>query len=244
MCDENVPSLRVPRPLGLAGREPHSRSAYPTITSEAVIGICFEDGVVVAGDLGARYGRMLFHENCQRLKIVNQYTLMAVSGDYADFQYLEKLIDAKVIDDDRYHDDFQLKPKSLHSWLSRVLYNRRNKFDPLWTSIIVAGMQDGKPYLGAVDKLGGAFETHLFATGFGTYVGLGLLSEAYNLKKGKLTRQEAIEVVKDVLRVLYYRNAGARPKFQIAVCTKEGAAIEGPFVIDTNWISANFASVH
>ena len=31
--------------------------------------------------------------------------------------------------------------QALHCWLTRVLYNRRSKFDPLWNVIIVAGMQ-------------------------------------------------------------------------------------------------------
>ena len=31
------------------------------------------------------------------------------------------------------------------SYLSRVLYNRRNKFNPLWNDLIVAGMEGGKP---------------------------------------------------------------------------------------------------
>ena len=31
--------------------------------------------------------------------------------------------------------------QALHSWLTRVLYNRRSKFDPLWNTFVVAGLQ-------------------------------------------------------------------------------------------------------
>jgi len=183
---------------------------------------------------------MLRFDHCPRLKKINDSTIMAVSGDYADYQYLESVIDAKLIDEERLNDGFEIKPRSLYSWLTRVLHNRRNKFDPLWTNIIVAGMQDGKPYLGTVDKLGTPFETHLYATGFGNYLGMGLLRDAYDAKQGKLTKDEAVKVVKDVLRVLYYRDCLAFGKFQIGICTSEGTTIEGPLQIDSNWDIASY----
>ena len=41
------------------------------------------------------------------------------------------------------------------SYLTRVMYNRRNKFDPLWNSLVVAGCDKGKPFLGQVTPLAG-----------------------------------------------------------------------------------------
>ena len=44
------------------------------------------------------------------------------------------------------------EPSEVHEYLTRVLYNRRNKFNPLWNSLVVGGVQlDGSEYLGAVD---------------------------------------------------------------------------------------------
>jgi 20S proteasome subunit beta 7 len=42
-------------------------------------------------------------------------------------------------------DGFSLKPKDLHCWLTRVMYNRRSKFDPFWNNFVVGGLQDDKP---------------------------------------------------------------------------------------------------
>lgn len=44
-------------------------------------------------------------------------------------------------------DGFHYTPKSLYSWLTRVMYYRRSKFDPLWNTVIVAGLENGKPYV-------------------------------------------------------------------------------------------------
>ena len=38
-----------------------------------------------------------------------------------------------------------LTAPELHSYLGRVFYNRRNKMDPYWNSILVAGVSDGVP---------------------------------------------------------------------------------------------------
>jgi len=42
-------------------------------------------------------------------------------------------------------------PKEVHSYLTRVMYNRRNKFDPLWNALVLGGVKNGQKYLGMVD---------------------------------------------------------------------------------------------
>lgn len=32
-------------------------------------------------------------------------------------------------------------PQEVYAYLCRVMYNRRNKFDPLWNSLVVAGIE-------------------------------------------------------------------------------------------------------
>ena len=60
-----------------------------------------------------------------------------------------------------------MRPEALHCWLTRLLYNRRSKFDPLWTTVVVGGMQEDKPFLGYVNHLGNAFTEDCIATGMG-----------------------------------------------------------------------------
>jgi 20S proteasome subunit beta 7 len=39
----------------------------------------------------------------------------------------------------------------VYAYLCRVMYNRRNKFDPLWNSLIVAGIEP--PHAGAATEV-------------------------------------------------------------------------------------------
>ncbi len=40
-----------------------------------------------------------------------------------------------------------LSASELHSYLGRVFYNRRNKMDPYWNSVLVSGYKDGEAYV-------------------------------------------------------------------------------------------------
>lgn len=72
--------------------------------------------------------------------------------------------------------------QALHCWLTRVLYNRRSKFDPLWNVILVAGMQDGEPYLGFVNLQGTAYTDDIMATGMGVDLCLPVMRKAVETK--------------------------------------------------------------
>lgn len=50
-------------------------------------------------------------------------------------------------------DGNSLGPKEVHSYLTRVMYNRRNKFNPLWNSLVLGGVKNGQKYLGMVSRL-------------------------------------------------------------------------------------------
>lgn len=47
-------------------------------------------------------------------------------------------------EDDCWEDGCKIGPSEVHSYLTRVMYNRRNKFNPLWNSLVIAGKKKGK----------------------------------------------------------------------------------------------------
>lgn len=166
------------------------------------------------------------------------------------------------IDEECADDGFTLKPKALHTWLTRVLYNRRNKFDPLWNTFVVAGIEEnGEAFLGAVDKIGTAYRDSKIATGYGSHLALPLMRQALE-RNPDMKQDEARTLLMDCLRVLYYRDTHALNKVlplyslsrknvisfffsfqhQIAVITKDGVQIESGIVLDTNWNMASMVS--
>lgn len=140
---------------------------------------------------------------------VNKNIIVAASGEYSDFQFIRDAVEEKVRTEISLNDGISMKPKALHTWLSRVLYNRRTKMKPLWSTFLVAGIQNDKPFLGQIDKLGTAFADEQIACGYGAYLALPLLRKGIEEKleksNSKLNKEEAIDLLKKCMEVLYYR---------------------------------------
>ena len=68
----------------------------PLTTTTSVLGICYNGGVALAADVGGYYGSMARFKALKRLVKVNDTTVLASGGDYADFQYLSDIVKQKV----------------------------------------------------------------------------------------------------------------------------------------------------
>jgi len=215
---------------------PKKVTQTPVTTGTSVLAVKFNGGVVFAADTLGSYGSLARFRDCPRILKVNETTVVGCTGDYADYQYLKGIIEQLAIDDVCKDDNISMSPRSLHSWLTRVLYNKRSKMDPLWTTFIVGGIENGEGFLGYVDKLGTAYKDPVIATGYGSYMATPLLRNAW---KEDLTEAEAVKVITDSMRTLYYRDARAFNKYLVGIVTTAGARIEGPLEIDSDWSIAH-----
>ncbi|CAB3373348.1 Hypothetical predicted protein [Cloeon dipterum] len=234
-------SYNFPNMRSSSGEEEMQRSQTPITTGTSVLGLKFDNGVIICADTLGSYGSLARFRDCQRVMKVNNNIAVGVGGDYADFQYLKRVIDQKIMDEHIADDGFALKPKALYTWLTRVMYNRRNKFDPLWNNYVVGGMQEGVPFLGAVDLRGMAYQDRHIATGYGSYIALPLLRDAAD-KNPNMSLQQAKEIMEKCLEVLYYRDARSFPKYQMAIVTAEGVTVSDVLEVKSNWEVAHMIS--
>lgn len=175
----------------------------PITTGTSVIGVKFDGGVMIAADNLVSYGSLARYQDVQRVFKINEKTIIGAGGDFADFQSLKRSIDQKMVEDMCYQDDIEMQPKSLYNWLTRILYNRRSRINPLWLEMVVGGMQDGVPFLGHVDLRGRAYEDDVVATGFGKHFALPLVREQISNNR-LLSQSEASQVVRNILLYKYF----------------------------------------
>lgn len=205
------------------------------MTGSSILGIKFDGGVMMASDTLASYGSLARFRSVERLVRVGEFTIIGGSGEFSDFQKVTELLERQVDKDHNQDDGAKLYPRDLHNYLIRVMYNRRNKFDPFYNSIVVGGFREEKAFLGFVDLVGSHFEDDTIATGFGAHLALPLLRKHWELKKGRISMDEARNILEESMRVLFYRDARTINKMQLAVVTKNGVTISEPYALKTVW---------
>ncbi|XP_059836194.1 proteasome subunit beta type-4 [Hypanus sabinus] len=223
------------------GLGPSKRTLSPMVTGTSVLGVKFDGGVIIAADMLGSYGSLARFRNIPRLMKVNDSTVLGASGDYADYQHLKQAIEQMMIDEELLGDGHGYSPKAIHSWLTRVMYNRRSKLNPLWNTVVIGGINNNESFLGYVDKLGVAYEASTVATGFGAYLAQPLMREATE-SQAVISKDEARQLIERCLKVLYYRDARSYNRYQLATVTAACVEIEGPLSADTNWEIAHMIS--
>jgi 20S proteasome subunit beta 7 len=226
---------------GAGPADPIGRTTRPMVTGSSVIAIRCVDGVVLAADTLASYGSLARFRETTRLHVVSGDCVVGIGGDLSDQDEILTMLGNLTNDQYCLNDGYVLGPRAMYSYLSRVMYNRRNKMDPLWNSVVFGGVDaDGSPMLGLVDLHGAHFESEVIATGYGLHMGLPLLRKAW---RPDLTVAEAIPVVEDIMKVLFYRDARTSDRIQTAIVQAAGsAAVAPPKVLDSKWNHKAFIS--
>jgi len=213
--------------------DPHQHTKYPYVTGTSVIALKYKDGVMIAADTLGAYGSTKRYKSMDRIVKVNQHSILAAGGEISDFQFVQRLLDELTTDDYRTDDGITLQPNELYAYLSRVMYNRRNKMDPLWNSLVVGGVgADGAPFLGMVAMNGTHYTDSHVTTGFANALARPLLRER---QRDDMSEEEATTLIHDALRVCYYRDKQSINKFTLAKITKDGPTISEPFSLQMRW---------
>lgn len=250
-------------PVLAATAAPHKVTLSPIVTGTTVLGIKYADGVMMIADTLGSYGNLARYTDLRRIRRVGDYTLIGASGEYSDFQFIMDNLHELVLAEHVADDDAKLSAPEIHSYLSRMMYNRRNKQNPLWNKLLVAGVKKaaaalpaaagaassasstaaapsgaaGEPFLGYVDLIGTCFVDNYIATGYGLHMALPLIRDRW---RAGMTEGEARALLEDCMRVLWYRDCRALNKLTLAKITAEGAVISEPYVLETKWDYRSF----
>ena len=152
----------------------------------------------------------------------------------SDMQYLDRLLMA-LDTEENYTSGVEggeaplMSARNLHTYLGKVMYKRRSEFNPLWNALLVVGLdEDSTPFLASVDLLGTTFSAPTLATGFGAHLAQPILRRVVpdEAAAKELSKEKAVEAVKECMKVLFYRDARSMNEYSIAVVDKEGVELK------------------
>ena len=143
---------------GLGGvdglQDTRQRTQQPIVTGTTILGLKYKDGVMLAADTLASYGSMARYKDVRRIKTVGDNTIIGASGEMSDFQAVMKKLENMDLEDLNQDDGYKRSPSEVFNFLRSDMYQRRNKGDPLWNQLIVAGHKNDAAFLGYVDLIG------------------------------------------------------------------------------------------
>ncbi|KAJ3118019.1 Proteasome subunit beta type-7, partial [Physocladia obscura] len=193
---------------------PRTHTQQPIVTGTSVLAIRFDKGVMLAADNLASYGSLARFRDVERFRKVGDYTVVGASGDISDLQHIHHVLNALETKEKYFDDGLTLGPRNVFEYLCRLMYARRSKVDPLWNSLVVAGVKNDESFLGYVDLQGTSYQSPTIATGFGGHLAQPILRKAYETAAGgnadggdKLTEAQAQKILEDSMKVLYARDA-------------------------------------
>lgn len=101
------------------------------------------------------------------------------SGEMSDYQSIMEMLEGMQQADVNEDDGYTRSPLEYYNYLRAVMYQRRNKGNPFWNQLLVAGYHKDAPFLGYVDLIGTAYEENYISTGFGAYIAMPLIRERW-----------------------------------------------------------------
>ncbi|KAF9360256.1 Proteasome subunit beta type-7 [Mortierella sp. AD094] len=207
--------------FGHSNGHPTSHTQQPVVTGTSVLGLKFKGGVMMAADNLASYGSLARFRDVERLHQVADFTVIGASGDISDFQYVKHLLDSQMIKEYNADDGHTLATPNIYEYLWRVMYNRRSKMNPLWNTFVLGGEHLTKRHRSLLDSA------------------LTLRKEIESRGgEENITEEQAVEILKKSMKVLFYRDARSMNKFQLAKITAEGVTISEPMSVETEWAFA------
>ena len=204
----------------------------PILTGGSVIAVKYENGILMCSDTLASYGSLAIFKDTPRMASIGNYTLIGASGEYSDFQEIIRLLRQKETEDYSEHDGISFNSAHYASYISSVMYEKRNKANPLYNSLLIGGFANNSQYLAYIDLYGTHIIGDYHVTGFAHYVGKPII--ANNWRPG-MTEYEAKELIEKAMRVLWYRDARASDRIQFAKVTLEGIEFDDPYRIKSDW---------
>lgn len=190
------------------------------LTCSSVLGLAFDSGVVLAADSLVSYEGLAMFNSAQRILKVNDSIILGGGKRYADFQYLQGVVEDKTRSVPR------MSPLELKDFLRSGLYNRSIMANPLQVDLVLAGIQDGVPFLCQLDQRGFVSQDQAVATGFAAKMILPFLKYQLDKRGHRVSEEEARLLVRQSMETLHRRHSLAHHTYHVGVVDAAGARVE------------------
>jgi len=181
------------------------------------VAIKCKDGVVLGNDRRATWGYTVTNKSTQKVFKITDYIGLTCYGLIGDFQILVRILRAQA---NLYELETgeRISTKSMGKMVSNYLYSR--KMAPLYTNLVIAGMDKDGPKLYTLDAIGSLMEDDFGTAGTGMLLSIGILEAEY---KKDITVAAGIKLVEKAIRNSIKRDAMTGNGIDLLIITDKGS---------------------
>jgi proteasome beta subunit len=180
-----------------------------------VVGISYNDGVILAADKRVSFGNFVVNKNIKKTFTVTDYVGAACAGMVADMQVLVRQVEA-LAKIRRLETRREVPPNSIAKLMSVIMFERR--YFPLLTQVIVGGINE-KPEIYTLDPLGSVLPDNYAAVGTGAEGALGIMDAEF---KPNMSEEAVTELASRAIRSATQRDAASGDGIDILFVTRTG----------------------
>jgi len=179
-----------------------------------VVGIKFDNGVVIAGERKVTYGTFIISTKGKKVYLLEDNIGIGIAGMIADMQEILRILREEI----RYYKISVKQPiriDSVAKLVSNILYSY--KLFPMLSEILLGGI-DVEPKLVVMDPLGSTIIDNYATVGTGAQIAIGVLEEEY---KENMNEQQAKELAVKSIKTAMKRDALSGGTIDVVVIGKE-----------------------
>ena len=186
------------------------------VPGAAYVAVKCKDGVVLGSDKRATWGYTVTNKSTRKVFKITENIGLAAYGLIGDFQILVKILRAQA---NLYELDAgePISTESVGKLVSNYLYSR--KMYPLFTNLIIAGVDKDGPKLYTLDAIGSLLPDDYGVAGTGMLISVGILEAEYS---PEIMVSEGEKLVEKTIRNSIKRDAMSGNGIDLLIITKEG----------------------
>lgn len=198
---------------------------------DTVLGVTFNDFVILAADRAESFGILRLTEDSTKIHKLTTHIAMAIMGETGDTDQFSRFVQCNF-ELEKFRDDgWEVSLKRAFHWITWELAQDIRSNSPYGVFPLIGGYdfieKRGKMYW--LDYLGTGAEVTYGAHGYGESFAIGFLDRYH---KADMSRENAIELVKGALDAIQTRIVVGQNRFQMIIADKDGVHNLPDHIID------------
>ncbi|KAI8146160.1 proteasome subunit beta type-7 [Fennellomyces sp. T-0311] len=191
-----------------------ARPPKATSTGTTIVGVLFKDGLVLGADTRATEGPIVADKNCEKIHYIAPNIYCCGAGTAADTESTTNLISSQI---ELHSLATGRKPRvvTAMTMLKQMLFRYQGH---IGAALVLGGFDATGPHLYTVYPHGSTDKLPYVTMGSGSLAAMSVFESRW---KPDMTREEAIELVKDAIEAGIFNDLGSGSNVDVCVIEKD-----------------------